>query len=69
MPDIDVMQDSQHSRLVSAQAVADACGVHVSTVYRAAQAGTLPAVKVGGAYRFDPEAVAAAAVANVKEHN
>jgi excisionase family DNA binding protein len=46
--------------LVTADAVAYVLHVSRSTVYRAAQDGRLPAVRVRGRYLFDPAAVAAA---------
>jgi excisionase family DNA binding protein len=65
-PDTQVMQGSRHEpqgsgwHLVSADDVARTLRVHVSTIYRAAQDGTLPAVRVRGRVMFDPAAVAAA---------
>ncbi len=49
--------------LIDAQAVAGVLGCSPRTARRLAQTGVLPAVRVGGDWRYDPEAVAEALAA------
>ncbi len=43
--------------LLTAQELAELLGKHRETIYLMAQSGEIPAVKVAGRWRFDPEAV------------
>jgi excisionase family DNA binding protein len=57
VPIADSIEQIDHA--LTANELARILNVHKLTIYRQAQAGTLPCFRVGTALRFDPRAVAA----------
>lgn len=55
--------EQEQPLLVSVRAVAEALGVSQTSVYRYANEGRLPHIKIGGTIKFSPEDVAAALIA------
>lgn len=54
------MSPTRRPRWITAQQLAAIWGVSTMTIYRMAKKGEIPSIRVGRAYRFDPEAVEAA---------
>jgi excisionase family DNA binding protein len=48
--------EAKQTQLVGAKELAKILSLHVKTVQRHARRGIIPAVRVGGVWRFDPTA-------------